>query len=304
MNTVLSKGRPRADLYQAVTDKIIAAIEAGAGEFVLPWHRRGPAIGRPTNASTLNRYQGVNVVALWAESTMRGFHSGFWATYLQWQGLGGQVRRGETSSTIVFFRKLEDGEQAEEASPEDGSRPRIVTRASRVFNSEQVDGWEPPGSPPHSEITALEGVENFVRATGAHIRHGGDMAYYHRKDDVVVVPERHRFVGTPTSSPQEAYYATVLHELTHWTGAEHRLNRQFGTRFGDQAYAMEELVADLGAAFLCADLGVTNEPRSDHAAYLANWLTVLKSDAKAIFTAARAATAGADFLSQLVSPHL
>ena len=292
----------RADVYRAVTDKIVAAIEAGAGEFVLPWHRSQWGIGRPTNASTTMPYHGVNVVALWAEATMRRFDSGFWATYKQWQSEGAQVRKGETGSMIVFFKKLEPGEPAEGAEAETGPKHRLVAKSSWVFNAEQVDDWSEPDTLrfPRSDADILEGVENFVRATGAAIEHRGQSAYYDPRADLVVVPDRQRFLGSPTSSPTESYYATLLHELTHWTGAKHRLDREFGKRFGDQAYAMEELVADLGAAFLCADLEITNEPRPDHAAYLAHWLSILKQDSGAIFLAARLANAAGEYLNGLV----
>ena len=194
---------------------------------------------------TTNPYQGVNVVALWAESTLRNFDSNFWATYRQWQSVGDQVRRGETGSEIVFFRKFEEGEAAAKTEGEGEGRPRFVARASRVFNAEQVDDWDDPDAFLQPEADVLEIVEHFVRKTGATVRHGGERAYYSPAEDIIALPERHRFVGSPTSTPQEAYYATVLHELTHWTGAKHRLNREFGKRFGDDAYAMEELVADL-----------------------------------------------------------
>lgn len=299
-STVLSHAR--FDVYRAVTDNIVAAIEAGAGEFVLPWHRSKYGIGRPTNAVTTMPYQGVNTVGLWAEATLRRFDSGYWATYMQWQSAGAQVRKGETGSTIVFFQKIEKGEPTEGAENEEPGQRRFVAKAYRVFNAEQVDDWSEPDSLrfPRSPLDILEGVENWVRATGAIVRHKGERAYYDIRQDEIVLPDRHRFVGSPTSSPQESYYATVLHELTHWTGAKHRLDREFGGRFGDKAYAMEELVADLGAAFLCADLEIASEPRPDHAAYLSSWLTVLKQDARAIFTAARLANNAGDFLNRLV----
>ena len=295
---------PRLDVYQTVTTKIVAAIEAGAGEFVMPWHRNGPAIGRATNASTGARYRGVNVVALWAEASLAGYGSGHWASYLQWQHIGAQVRKGEHGSTIVFYRKLEPDESAAPSGEEEGAEAkRFVAKASRVFNAEQVEGWTAPGP---SEVPAgadpIERVERFIHATEAHIRHGTYLACYRPGLDRIDVPSPSAFRGTPTSTPTESYYATVLHELVHWTGAEHRLNRVFGKRFGDNVYAAEELVAELGAAFLCADLRVSIEPRADHAAYLNSWLTIMRSDARAIFAAAKLATEASDFLFDLQPP--
>jgi antirestriction protein ArdC len=297
MNVVPSK--PRLDVYQSVTDKIIEAIEAGAGPFVMPWHSRGPSIGRPKNAATGMTYQGVNVIGLWAEAMLSHFQSGHWASFQQWQKLGARVRRGERGTVIVFFRELAPVEELAPAEDEEGPVRRLVARASYVFNAAQVDGWEAPTPAAGPGADVLENVEAFVGGTGAVVRHGGDTACYRIREDAILIPDRSRFLGTPTSSPTHSYYATLLHELTHWTGAEHRLNRTFGERFGDQAYAAEELVAELGAAFLCADLGIANDPRPDHAAYVANWLKILGRDRKAIFTAAREANLAAACLHEL-----
>jgi antirestriction protein ArdC len=168
-----------------------------------------------------------------------------------------------------------------------------------VFAAEQVDGYQPPviDAQPATVVTPIEQAEAFVAATRASIGHGGGRAFYRPSTDSIQLPPRGAFIGTPTSTPAEAYYSTLLHELTHWTSAEARCNRQLGKRFGDQASAIEELVAELGAAFLCADLGITDEPRADHAQYLASWLSVLKADKKAIFTAASKASEAAAFLA-------
>jgi antirestriction protein ArdC len=285
-----------ADVHQTITRRIIEAIEAGAGEFVMPWHHAGPDLGRPTNAETGKRYQGTNVVALWAEGMLKKFSSGHWATYRQWQGVGAQVRRGERSAVVVFYKKLD-------AADDEGSETpslRMVARASRVFNADQVDGWSVSAQPdlqfPAEELPT---VEAFVAATKAKIRSGGNMACYRLQHDWIDLPARSRFVGTPTSTPTESYYATLLHELVHWTGAKHRLDRTFGAKFGDAAYAAEELVAELGAAFLCADLKVSNEPRPDHAAYVNVWLQILEADPRAIFTAARLADQASKYLFEL-----
>jgi antirestriction protein ArdC len=275
---------------------VIAAIENGAGEWQMPWHRSG--VSRPLNAHTKKLYRGVNVVALWAAADAYGYGTGFWATFKQWRELGAQVRKGERASVIVFWKELE-WDIEDEKTGERGRRKTLFARASWVFNADQVGGWIPPASPERNLVEGLDHAEAFTAATGAQIRHGGDRAYYRRSDDHVQMPDRERFTGSASSTPTEAYYATLLHELTHWTGHESRLDRDLSGRFGNEAYAMEELVAELGAAFLCADLLITNTPRPDHAAYIANWLEVLKRDKRAIFTAARKAAQATDYLAGL-----
>jgi antirestriction protein ArdC len=291
-----TSGPSRPDTYGSITARIIAAIEQGADEFVMPWHRGGPGLGRPTNAATGAQYRGGNIVALWAEGTLSGFRSGHWATYRQWGELGAQVRRGEKAAPILFFKTFGRRTDAEEDGEQ---RQRRVARASYVFNADQVDGWSSPELPTVDLVERLNRVDRFILSVGARIRQGGDIACYWLRDDLIQMPDRCRFVGTGTSTPTEAYYATLLHEHIHWTGAGHRLNRPFGNSMRDPAYAREELVAELGAAFLCADLAIANEPRADHAAYLAHWLSVLETDPRALFTAARLATEAIDFLQVL-----
>jgi len=286
----------RFDVYRAVTDKIVAAIEAGAGTFVMPWHGNGAVIAKPQNAHTRMEYHGINVMALWAQAYVSGYQSGYWASYRQWQSVGAQVVKGEKGSTVVFFKQLEV-DQDEDGEP---SR-RLVARASRVFNADQVAGWQPP-APPHSTGGAetMEQVEAFVAATKAQVHHGGSIACYHIRDDYIEMPDRSRFIGSPTSSATEAHSACILHELVHWSGAKHRLDRGFGEGFTKERLAAEELVAEIGSAFLCADLGVTNEPRPDHAAYVAHWLQLLKNDTRTIFHVSKIANQAATYLHELV----
>lgn len=289
----------RFDVHRVITEKIVEAIERGAGEFVMPWHRGGAGIGRPTNAATGLKYRGVNVVALWAESTSTGYGSGYWASFRQWQRLGAMVRRGEHGTVIVFYKRIDA-----ELSGEDEGRTsgRAFARASRVFNADQVAGWVQPAPAKAVPAEVLPEVEATIEATKAGIVEGGESAYYDRCGDRIHVPDRRRFYGTNTITPTESYYATLLHELVHWSGSANRLDRPFGERFGDEVYAFEELVAELGAAFLCGDLAIANDPRPDHAAYVANWLATLKADRRAIFSAARLATAAADYITGLSVP--
>ena len=212
---------------------------------------------------------------------------------------GAQVRKGEKAAFVVFYKELEVA--ADPETGDAGTATRLFARATPVFAAEQVNGFMPAtiDTPPITVITPIEQAEAFVAATGATIHHGGGRAYYRPSTDSIHLPPREAFIGTPTSTPAESYFSTLCHELCHWTSRENRCNRQLGKRFGDQAYAMEELVAELGAAFLCADLQITGEPRADHAQYLASWLAVLKADKKAIFTAASKASEAAAFLAAL-----
>jgi antirestriction protein ArdC len=294
-NTAISESK--SDVYRKVTEQIIAAIEAGAGTCKMPWHAGIVPMTMPINAATDAPYRGINVLALWADATIKRYITGYWASYKQWQKIGAQVRQGEHGSIIVFYKEYERSN----SEGEDEYRPRFVARATRVFNAEQVDGWEYPSPKRSSDIELNEQVDAFVCATKADIRHNAYGARYRRREDWIELPNHDQFIGTPTSSATEAYYAVLLHELTHWTGAPHRLDRVFGTRFGDRAYAFEELIAELGAAFLCSAFRIVNEPRADHAAYISNWLGILDRDPKAIFTAASQAQKAVEYLAKLTS---
>lgn len=287
--------KPKFNVYRAITEKVVAAIEAGAATFQMPWHSRGHPIGRPRNPVTNKPYRGVNVVALWVEAATRGYTSGSWASYRQWQRIGAAVRKGEHGTTIVFYREREI-EVDDPVSSQKENRKMLIARASRVFNVAQLDGWYTPKGVERGAAEINAAAEALVEATGASISFGADQACYYPARDSIVMPYREWFVGTPTSSATEGYYATLFHELVHWTGHATRLARDLHGRFGDEAYAMEELVAELGAAFICADAGVANDPRPDHAAYLSAWLRVLKEDPRALFTVAGRATAAAEYL--------
>jgi antirestriction protein ArdC len=209
---------------------------------------------------------------------------------------GARVRKGEKAAYVVFYKELEFA-----AHPETGdaaTETRLFAPVTPVFAAEQVDGYQVPliDASPATVITPIEQAEAFVAATGASIHHGGGRAFYRPSTDSIQLPPREAFIGSPTSTPAESYYSTLCHELTRH---ETRCNRQLGKRFGDDAYAIEELVGELEAAFLCADLKITDEPRADHAQYLASWLSVLKADKKAIFTADSKASEAAAFIAAL-----
>lgn len=281
--------KERFDIHQHITDSIIAAIERGAGEWQMPWHR-GSGHRPPANAASGNSYRGVNVLALWVEAQVHGYSSHLWGTYRQWAALNAIVRKGQKASYVVFYKQI-DTDVGEDTETE--PKRLSFARATPVFNADQVDNITLAIS---ERFEDMPSVESFVAATGAKIVHGGRRAYFHPASDDIHMPERASFTGSATSTARNAYYSTLLHELTHWTAPSHRCGRDLSGRFGSEAYAMEELVAELGSAFLCAELAIAVEPRADHAQYLTHWLKVLKADKRAIFTAASKASEATAFL--------
>lgn len=282
----------RLDLYQRVTDEIVKGIEAGAGTFIMPWH--GIARGMPRNAWSGNAYRGINTFVLWAAQRNRGYRSFHWATFRQWRDLGAQVRKGEKAVLVIYYKQVpvlaEDAATGERVTDY-----RPITRAYFLFNANQVDGWKESGESLAHLVAPHQRIEDFIAATGADIRNG-NIAGYLPGSDYISIPEQLRFSGTDTSTPTESYYSTIFHELVHWTGHWSRLARNLTSRFGSADYAMEELIAELGAAYLCAEFLVLHMPRKDHAAYIAHWLEVLQGDKKAIFTAASMASKAVEFL--------
>ena len=240
----MKNGKSKFDLHKHVTDQIIKAIEEGAGEAQMPWERLGPGNAIPANAHTNAEYRGVNILSLWAETIINDYPRSLWATYRQWKKLGAQVRKGEKGACVIFYKEFEVEPDPER--PDDNGFRRIA-RASWVFNASQVDGYELPEMPDLPPITRIERAEKLVRKTGAKIYHGGDRAFYRRTDDIIRMPDERLFNGPTESKRSEDYYAILLHELSHWSGADNRLARDLGKRFGDEAYAMEELVAESGS---------------------------------------------------------
>lgn len=286
------------DIYQRVTDSIVAELEKGVRPWHKPWNAEHAAgrITRPLRANGIP-YRGINVLMLWAAATERGYAAPLWLTYKQAQELGGQVRKGEKGNLVVYANTITKTEQ-DEATGEDLERQIPFMKGYTVFNAEQVDGlpahFYAVQAPALDPVQRIEKAEAFFAATGAEIREGGDRAYYTAAGDYVQMPP---FVAF---REPEGFYATLAHELCHWTKAPKRLDRDFGRkRWGDEGYAMEELVAELGAAFVCADLQLTPQPREEHAAYIASWLKALKDDRRAIFAAAAHAQRAADYLASL-----
>ena len=287
----------KKDVYTRVTERIIADLEQGVRTWLKPWHSEHAA-GRITRPLRHNGtpYRGMNILLLWGEAVAKGYAAPIWMTYKQAQELGANVRKGEHGSLVVYANSISKTETNDKG--EDVEREIPFMKGYTVFNVEQVDGlpahyYAQPVNPlPLSE--RIEAADAFMKATGATIHHGGNSAFYAPARDVVQLPPFEAF------KDKESYYATALHELTHWTKHKDRLERDFSAkRFGDTGYAREELVAELGAAFLCADLGITPDIRDDHAAYLGHWLNVLKEDKRAIFSAAAHAQRAADYLNGL-----
>ncbi len=288
---------PRRDLHAEITNRIIATIEADLGKPQIPWRRSTTPLWMPENALSKNAYNGINVVNLWVAAEARGFTSPVWATYKQWAELGAQVRKGARSELVIFYKEF-DVEPAPDAAEDDCKRR--VARASYVFNSAEVDGFDILDAPVRlGPIARIEAADRFITSTKVTIAHGGERAFYRPAIDAIQMPDEHLFTGTDTMTRDESYYAVLLHELTHWTMHKDRCNRDLEPRFKRQAYAAEELVAEIGSAILCAETGVIQDTRADHAQYIAIWLELLKDDSKAIFTAAAKASQAVAFLKSL-----
>lgn len=283
------------DIRQAITDNIIAMLEKGVNEVRSGWTTAAQR-GFPRNAKTGDIYQGVNVFILWNEAIGRKFSSNVWMTYKQAEGMGAQVRKGEKAVMCAYFEMVKGkGAEAGHDEAEQGGKGGFfpMCKPFWLFNVAQIDGLpESVTSPSETtvEFNPIETAEKILAASGAIIGHGFEGAFYAPSKDQICLPARERFI-----SP-ENYYATALHELTHWTGHESRLNRQFGKRFGDDAYAFEELVAELGAAFVVGHVGFVDATIESHASYVQNWLKVLKNDKTAIFTASKQASLAYDFI--------
>jgi antirestriction protein ArdC len=287
-----SKGATsQADIYQAVTDKIVAALEQGAGAFVTPWAEQGP----PSNAVTGKPYRGTNMLLLWVAGMQRQYSSPLWLTFKQAQSLGGCVKKGEKGTHLVRWVTYEDKKSRDPKTGEPVTR--AVPKWFVVFNVEQTD-VDPSAYAKHA-VKVLSASERraqcdaFIAATGATLTHNaGGRAFYSLTADAISLPPFESF-KTP-----EGYYSTAFHELGHWTGHASRCARQLANRFGSEAYAAEELIAELTSAFICARFGITSNVQ--HPEYIASWIKVLQSDKRAIFTAASQASKAADYLTGAV----
>jgi len=287
-------GADRANLYQEITDKIIAELQAGCAPWAQPWGTAGVSapLGLPRNAATGRAYTGVNVLILWNAVVQRGFAAQQWLTFRQALSLGGHVRKGETGTTVVYADRFIPNDERRRAE-EDGDEPHAIPFLKRftVFNCQQCDGLPEaltaPSPSVHTDLI-LPQADALIRASGANFRIGGDRAYYAVGPDYIQVPPPEAFFE-PIN-----WHRTALHECCHWAGAAHRLGRDLTGSFGSKSYAFEELVAEIGAAFTCAALGIV--PTVRHADYIGSWLEVLREDNRAIVRAASQASKAAEFL--------
>lgn len=265
-------------LYESVTQSIITELERGAVPWTKVWDSQAGAF-LPVNTFTGRHYNGINIPILWDRAIRSGYSSHSWMTFKQALAKGAAVRKGERGTTVVFVKKL--------PPKEEGEKPITMLKTHSVFNIAQIDGLPEPDPPQERPLHERHAsVEDFVQATKAKIQHGHYEPCYIPSEDAVCLPAREHFKA------DEHYYATLLHECVHWTGP--RLERNLHNRFGTKDYAAEELVAELGAAFLCAHLGIQGELR--HAGYIQSWLKLLREDDKAIFTAASKASEAANYL--------
>ncbi len=272
--------KPKRDLYQEITDKIIVSLEQGVRPWKCPWDqsRYGGFEGIPYNLKTGFGYRGINIPILWATQQEKGYQSNAWLSYKQVEGLGGNVRKGEKSTTVVYWNFV---------NVEEGDKEKRVPflKWYNVFNMDQCDGIESkPVVKREQTWEDIQRIEGIVQANHVDLRFEsmGIRACYSPTFDFINMPKKERF------NTSGDFYCTLFHEMTHWTGHHSRLERDFKGRFGDESYAFEELIAEMGSAFLFADLGL--EGNVQHDSYIASWLRVLKNDKKAIFKAATEAS--------------
>lgn len=273
-----------SSVYQEITDSIIAELQKGAAPWIKPWKADSTA---DKNVISQKPYQGINRLILGMTGMARGYSVPVWASYKQWESLGANVRKGEKGTKIVFYspgeRENEKGEKERYA----------ILKAYFVFNASQVEGIEfTPSQGESKPFNAIQAAENRIIKTGAAITHGGDAAFYMPSQDRIQLPHKSAF------NAESSYYATAFHELGHWTGHKDRLDRNLEKgKFGNPAYAFEELVAEMTAAFLCQDYGIQGELR--HAGYIESWLKACRDDSRAIFKAAALAQKAADYVNML-----
>lgn len=272
------------DMYKTVTDSIILELEKGAVPWIKPWKADSSA---DKNYISQKAYQGINRLLLGMSSMAKGYSNPSWATYKQWTESGVQVKEGEKPSHIVFFKPMKGKDKT---TGED--KAYCVIRGYSVFNAEQTDIQIVPSEQPDTVFNPMPDCEDRIVKTGAIISHGGDAAFYMPSQDRIQLPNKSAF-DAPAS-----YYATTFHELGHWTSHKTRLDRDLSkNRFGNPGYAFEELVAEIGAAYLCADYRIQGELR--HAGYIEHWLKACREDNKAIFKAAALAQKATDYIQGL-----
>jgi len=228
----------KRDVYATVTSQIVNAIEKGVGTWRMPWHTSGRDAFSPINVASRKPYRGINTICLWAAAEAKGYASGEWATYTQWQERKAQVRKGEKASRVVFWKFANDADESQEGDDHPHCASRLLfARAYSVFNAAQVDGYTPKAEVEPTTLERIQHAEAFFGAVGANLKHGGNRAHYSPDTDHIQMPPFAAFIDNVR------YYSTLAHEHTHWTAKPERCDRELGKRFGDAAYAAEELIA-------------------------------------------------------------
>lgn len=286
--------KTQIDLYQQVTDRVIDMMKTHGTNWVNPFNKTAFDL-MPRNATTKKAYRGINIPLL----AFTPFANPYWAGFHQWKAKGCHVRKGEKGTSIIYFSVIQRDKKDANGAKTGDKESFPMIRSLYVWNATQVEGdfaasLSAADATVPDATSVIAEADRVLLGTGANITHQKQgTAFYRPADDRVYLPHRNLFNATPTSTATECYYSTLAHELVHWTGHPSREARDFSGRFGDKAYAFEELVAELGAAFLCAMLNISPEPRADHAHYLNHWMGVLKDDKRAFVKAATLAQAAA-----------
>ena len=294
--TKKKENKEKIDAYQVLTDQIIQALEESVDSWKCPWNRL--VAGPPINMVSKKQYRGINRLVLNLAANLLG--SSTFATYKQWKEKDRQVKKGEKGHKICFFKTLEYSDPDESGEDEEKTKSIPMIRISTVFAESQLEDYVPPPVEERTnQVELQESVENLIKTLEIKVENRyRNSAFYRPSEDFINMPLMEDFVGTETSSPTESYYATLLHECVHWTKHSSRCDRKLTGNFGSAEYAKEELVAELGSAFLAQDLGVSTELREDHVQYLNSWLTALKGDKKYIFKASAMAQKAVDWINE------
>lgn len=286
----------KTDIHQRVTDTILTYLENGITPWVKPWKSSGTSFRMPQNLVSGKPYNGINTLLLWGAAHEQEFSSNVWGSFKQWKGKNESIRKGEKGTMVVYYDFVEKED-------DNGELKKVpFVKSYVVFNKCQLASYQPDeavAEPQEPLAQRLEQVEAFVANTKAVIKHKGSKACFVPAKDEILMPKPALFTDTVHSTATENYYSTLGHELVHWTGHENRIHREFGKRFGDKAYAAEELVAEFGASFLCAELNISREPRKDHADYIAHWMQALKSNKYLVAASANAASRAVEYLKSL-----
>ena len=294
VDTIIQK----KDLYQQVTDTIIAELEKGVVPWACPWKSNNAfSFAMPFNHASGKTYQGVNIVLLWCASMNKSYSSSEWATFKQWSFKKEKIRKGEKGTMIIYYDTYE--------KEKDGEIEKVpFVKSSYVFNKCQLESYMPEEQPATETETPpgvewIEPIDRFVSHTDARIDNEDYGACYIGATDRICMPYISMFQSSETMSATHHYYATLLHELTHWTGHPCRLNRERHKKFGDKVYANEELIAELGSAFLCSEFGISTRHFEDQTSYISHWLGVLKENKQCLVKAASEASKAVNYLHGL-----